>query len=389
MFQKERSHLQIATNNRSVASSTSTSGIAMTAMPVLQSGGQPVQCMVIYPSGMGAIDTRDIDKFKSTANRCRIANPDGIYEMHMALLNGIGSDPKLRRQHQPHLEYLHTLMEVMEFFEGLTAAKDESGLEGEKLERKRKPTEKDKETEKDKPYPGVITARMGSYFTKVKGIEQMLPKLKHDPEQVIRLLYYASRDMLPELDACYPPLKIEDESDDATFSRSRWVIEIPVPDDLDTRTATNLQKISTTVFHETRHLEQAWLEAVKRGKPRPGSRSQPINTIAQELGMSKETFEKLSKIQPPGEIDLSHMTPILKLKPNDRSQHGKRMTKMETLRPRASLPSEELALLGQVPLTKEEQGELDRLMTAYKTYPLEADAYKAEDVYEAYYKDNQ
>ena len=235
---------------------------------------------------------------------------------------------------------------------------------------------------------GLVLPRIAEYHTWVKKFEQLPPDQRDDPKKIVKRMYQASKNvLLPELKDIYPPLVIDEGGDDAEFSRSKWVLTIPVSDELAEGKGTDLADLSTTVLHETRHLEQAWFEAVIKSRPRRGFRSKTPTQLAGEVEIPVDVFKKLVKIPIPGRTNVDFMDPILQTSKKEKSAHAARMSRLADLRFRDRIDPELLKDLGQEPLTAEENIEMGQLMEQYKAYPREADAFMAEDAYKAFYQE--
>ncbi len=226
---------------------------------------------------------------------------------------------------------------------------------------------------------GLVVTRVDAYHVRVKQLEAGMGA-EFDPAKLIQALYEASMmTLLPELKKFYPVLKIE--GDDPTFSRSRWCIEIPDHELISGETH-DLKKISTEVFHETRHIEQAWLEAIAR---KQSANRKSDAQLAGETEVPTPMFKKLIAAPYPKSVGTKFMEPIVATTQSAKLQHKANMEEHGKLRQRQGVSREEQLAYGITPLDSKEEARLAALEKAYREYPREADAYRAEQVYSKHY----
>ena len=323
------------------------------------------------------VDTTDYDAFKKVVVQMYRTGPEQLYALHMALLDGIGHwDPVLRRQHERHLAFVGEAMTAHEAKptdskhhfvnpagRGVLPTGDVSQLST----------------------SGLLGPRADAYLSKVRAIEADLPQLAAEPEKIIERLYEAaSLTLLPELTKVdlFPQLVIDDAGDEGTFSRSRWLMEIPVYDELDAGPK-DLREISATVYHETRHVEQAWLEArleALDARPKPGFRALPIATLAAQVDIPRATFEQLLETAYPDWADTKFMAAYRAMSSGQKQALAARMARQDKLR--LKVIGQEL---GGPPVTFLEEAEMALLFEQYQASPKEADAFALEGWYKLRY----
>jgi AraC-like DNA-binding protein len=167
-------------------------------------GGDAVQLMRIsHPDLPHEVETDNFEQFQALVNLFLKQSPDRIYALHMALIDGVGHDPKERRKHENHFALLN---EAMGRLERPPAPRPAAAAE-------------QRPVAVPVPTDGLVMRRMGSYLAKVRQLEQqMLPLGKAN--DVVKALYEAAKLLLPELAKVFPELQIdEDGGDDAAFSR--------------------------------------------------------------------------------------------------------------------------------------------------------------------------
>ncbi|MGB7922096.1 MAG: hypothetical protein WCF57_02505 [Pyrinomonadaceae bacterium] len=128
---------------------------------------------------------------------------------------------------------------------------------------------------------GLVDERIDAY---VKTVRAYVADQKARPvaaaQQIATLYELAGRVLLPELWACglFPPLNIIGFGEDCLFSRDKWVMSIghePVP-------MAVADELSTSILHETRHVEQAWAISTlwaKKKQPPKGIEPKMVTAI--------------------------------------------------------------------------------------------------------------
>lgn len=158
------------------------------------------------------------------------------------------------------------------------------------------------QSELDGLIPGRLSgfiAEVKSRLTIIKGIGTLSPK------RIIQTLFDVSqKTLLPELNVlgAYPELIIQEDDSEVAglFSRDKWTIALSYNDEEDGIDEAVFQ-LASTIAHETRHVEQAWMEIYlsSSGPTRKGYRAQPKHVRQKSVTSNSSIAKKLATIRPP------------------------------------------------------------------------------------------
>jgi hypothetical protein len=289
------------------------------------------------------------------------------------------------------------------------ALRELSRIEKDEEQAKERGTKLQKEKEVDEgkkePASGIIGQNMGAYMAHIKKLEaeylagiaaekekgekdmqqlrakkasldEMLFFKSHTDEHYvekcdyfIKAVYEACRNLLlPNLGDFFPKLNIEKKwgENEASFGSREWDIAIQRPEDFKLGKADAVFKLSSTFLHETRHVEQDWIRIIKRDP----------NMIKQDKPKGVERMIDRTQNKLPKDADLGFMKDIMTITPERWTVFFKSLELHKSLGQKKQ----------RSPAEEEKYNRLDQ---QYRTFPVEADAYKMEAIYKDLYEKNK
>jgi len=232
----------------------------------------------------------------------------------------------------------------------------------------------------------VLDVRVAAYFKQVCIIDA---NKSLDSENLMTHLYNACKPLVIELSQAglFPPMVITTEGPYGAVVPKKWIMEVKKQSRAEMlMLGVGMRELSAIFFHETRHIEQIWMEVQLRKQ-----RGQQAPRIMKDTGLPEPLVQNLLKVPLPEKADTVHMVKLIELSAEARKQNYAIIQKflaisgqIEGLSLAAVLgdnkAQQELVLLKQ-------QGEaIEKL---YKAIPDEADAFAAQDYYETYYDEQK
>lgn len=273
-----------------------------------------------------------------------------------------------------------------------------------KLARKLRTRQVVREEEREPKKPGKEEEELGGsmispervqvYFQKVRAIEQ---NAHVSGDKALVELYNACPLLLPILARAglFPKLKLVDDGPDGQLSPNEWEMTVRRQSKEEKEALGESQKklyeamfgqkqggrfkkLSATLFHETRHVEQIWMEVQMRTQ-----QGQDFKQISAAMHLPLDRVTRLQKVELPKGADVSHMGKIISATAEDRRKFREIREKIIQS---GSLDeaSEWGGILGDPAATKKVT-KLEQLHKEYRAIPDEADAYIAQGIYETHY----
>jgi len=229
----------------------------------------------------------------------------------------------------------------------------------------------------------LLDQRMAAYFQAVHTIEA---NNSLDGDVMLTRLYNACKPLVPDISnaGLFPPLRLISDGPLGSLVPKLWKMELK----RETRaslviTGESIKTLSVTLFHETRHVEQMWMEIHVRHQS-----GQQIPRITKDMRILADMVETLLAVPLPTGADTAHLVSWTKITAEERVEHQKII--QEFLKITSQITDISLEVAMDVPDAKEKHGKLMVEAKAwekrYRAIPDEADAFLAQAIYEDFYK---